>query len=178
MLTALAAPSMRAGRGSASSATRTTTASSSSSVASSPVADETVTLAYTEWALVEFEGEPVEIGPDETPLEAGMMSAVRLDKATASIGQDALRSKQGQPLRKRLVRIVLQGPEVYAWGGETILIDGRPVGEIASAGWSPKAGACVALGYVRGDAAQREHRDAPAQVELWGERISARLTTL
>jgi heat shock protein HslJ len=29
------------------------------------VADEPVTLAYTEWALVELEGEQVEIGPDE-----------------------------------------------------------------------------------------------------------------
>jgi heat shock protein HslJ len=26
---------------------------------------ETVTLAYTEWALMELDGEPVEIGPDE-----------------------------------------------------------------------------------------------------------------
>jgi copper homeostasis protein (lipoprotein) len=29
------------------------------------VNDETVTLAYTEWALVELGGEPVEVGPDE-----------------------------------------------------------------------------------------------------------------
>ena len=28
--------------------------------------DESVTLAYTEWALVELEGEPVEIGEHET----------------------------------------------------------------------------------------------------------------
>jgi heat shock protein HslJ len=29
------------------------------------MADETVTLAYTEWTLVELEGEPVELGPDD-----------------------------------------------------------------------------------------------------------------
>ncbi len=29
------------------------------------MADETVTLAYTEWTLVELEGEPVEVGPVE-----------------------------------------------------------------------------------------------------------------
>ena len=29
------------------------------------MADETVTLAYTEWTLVELAGEPVEVGPDE-----------------------------------------------------------------------------------------------------------------
>ena len=27
--------------------------------------DETVTLAYTEWTLVELDGEPLEIGSDE-----------------------------------------------------------------------------------------------------------------
>ena len=119
-----------------------------------------------------------EIGPDETPLEAGMMFAVRLDKSTPFIGQQALHQKQGQPLRKRLVRIVLDDADAYAWGGETIVLDGAPVGEFTSAGWSPKAGACVAMGYVRGAAAQREHRDTAAQVEIWGEQKRARLSTL
>ena len=29
---------------------------------------------------------------------------------------------------------------------------GAPIGEITSAGWSPLAGACDALGYLRGEA--------------------------
>ncbi|MCZ4313361.1 FAD-dependent oxidoreductase [Comamonadaceae bacterium G21597-S1] len=119
-----------------------------------------------------------EIGPDETPLEAGMMFAVQMDKAVPFIGQQALRQKQGEPLRKRLVRIVLDDPDDYAWGGETIVLDGAPVGELTSAGWSPKAGACVAMGYVRGAAAQRDHRGTAAQLEIWGERRQARLSNL
>jgi len=118
-----------------------------------------------------------EIGPDETPFEAEMMFAVKLDKAEAFIGQEALREKQGQPLRKRLVRIVLDDADVYVWGGETILLDGAPVGELTSAGWSPQSGACVALGYVRGDCAQQTHRNTPARVEIWGEQHTARLNT-
>lgn len=118
-----------------------------------------------------------EIGPDETPMEAGMMFAVKMDKVTPFIGQQALRQKRGQPLRKKLVRIVLDDPQVYAWGGETILLDGKPVGEISSAGWSPKAGACVALGYVRGAAAQPQHQGTLAQLDLWGTRQAARLFT-
>ncbi|MEP6969930.1 MAG: FAD-dependent oxidoreductase, partial [Betaproteobacteria bacterium] len=116
-----------------------------------------------------------EIGPDESPFEAGMMFAVKLDKATPFIGQQALLEKQGKPLRKKLVRLVLDDAAAYAWGGETILQDGHPVGEIASVGWSPKAGACVGLGYVRGAAAQRELRGAPAQIDLWGERLGVQL---
>ena len=119
-----------------------------------------------------------EIGPDETPFEAGMLFAVKLDKVTPFIGQQALRQKQGQALRKTLVHIVLGDADMYAWGGETILIDGVPVGEITSAGWSPKAGACVAMGYVRGAAAQRQHRDTAALIEVWGAPTPARLTTL
>ena len=119
-----------------------------------------------------------EIGPDETPFEAGMMFSVKLDKSTPFIGQQALRDKQGQPLRKKLVRLVLDDSAVYAWGGETILQDGQPVGEIASAGWGPKAGACVALGYVRGAAALHAHRGSTAQIDLWGDRLGAHLFDL
>lgn len=119
-----------------------------------------------------------EIGPDETPFEAGMMFAVQLDKQTPFIGQQALRQKQGQALRKRLARVVLQDADAYVWGGETLLLGGVPIGEVTSAGWSPKAGACVALGYVRGEAAQQDHRDTLVQVELWGEKIDGRLTML
>jgi glycine cleavage system aminomethyltransferase T len=47
------------------------------------------------------------------------------------------------------------------------------VGELSSAGWSPKAGSCVGLGYVHGDAAQRAHAGTPLQIDLWGEPVAA-----
>jgi 4-methylaminobutanoate oxidase (formaldehyde-forming) len=47
------------------------------------------------------------------------------------------------------------------------------VGELSSAGWSPKAGACVALGYVRGEAARREHRGTPVVIDLYGQAVGA-----
>ena len=116
-----------------------------------------------------------ELGPDETPYEAGMMMAVKLDKATPFIGQQALVQLQGKPLRKKLVTLVLDSAKAYVWGGEAIIVDGATVGEISSAGWSPRAGVCVALGYVRGTSASAAHWGTPAQVELWGERIGVRL---
>ncbi|HEY9239199.1 MAG TPA: FAD-dependent oxidoreductase, partial [Burkholderiaceae bacterium] len=88
-----------------------------------------------------------ELGPDENPFEAGLGYAVKLDKPTDFIGRAALRRLQGQPLRKKLVSVVLDSAAHYAWGGEALLIDGAPVGELASVGWSVKAGACVALAY-------------------------------
>ena len=111
-----------------------------------------------------------ELGPDETPFEAGLLAGVKLDKPAPFIGQRALLDKIGQPLRKKLVTLVLDSAEAYVWGGEAIFLDGAAVGEISSAGWSPRAGACVGLGYIRGAAAQVVHRGSAAEVELWGEK--------
>ncbi len=116
-----------------------------------------------------------ELGPDETPWEAGLSYAVQLDKPADFIGKPALLAARGQPLKKKLVTLVFDAPEVYAWGGEGIVVDGVPVGEISSVGWSPRAGRCVALGYVRGAVALQPHAGTAAQVELWGERTGVRL---
>jgi glycine cleavage system aminomethyltransferase T/glycine/D-amino acid oxidase-like deaminating enzyme len=116
-----------------------------------------------------------EIGPDETPFEAGMMFAVKLDKAADFIGRAALLAAQGQPLRKKLVTLVFDSADTYAWGGESIIVNGDTVGEISSVGWSPNAGACVALGYVRGALANQPHQGTPAHIELWGERVPVQL---
>ena len=115
-----------------------------------------------------------ELGPDETPYEAGLLFPVKLDKAADFIGREALAKRQGQPLAKKLVSVLLD-PAAYAWGGEPLLLDGEPAGELTSVGHSPLAGGCVALGYVRGQAANAAHDGTPAEVELWGERIAARL---
>jgi len=116
-----------------------------------------------------------ELGPDETPWQAGLAFSVKLDKPSSFIGQEALRALRGQPLAKKLVTVVLDSPEVFVWGGESLLLDGAPVGELSSAGFSPLAGACVALAYVRGPAAAAAHDGTPVQLEVWGERAAARL---
>ena len=90
------------------------------------------------------------------------------------IGREALLAARGQPLRKKLVTVVLDDPAAYAWGGETVSIGGAPVGELSSAAWGWAAGRCVALGYVRGDAAAVAHAGTPVTVDLWGEAVGAR----
>jgi 4-methylaminobutanoate oxidase (formaldehyde-forming) len=47
------------------------------------------------------------------------------------------------------------------------------VGELSSVGWGCAAGRCVALGYVRGDAAAVAHAGTPVTVDLWGEAVGA-----
>ena len=119
-----------------------------------------------------------ELGPDETPFEAGLAFAVRLDKPVPFIGREALVRAQGQPLRKKLLTFVFDDPAVMAWGGEAIVIDGQAVGELSSVGYSARphqgAGACIGLGYVRGAAAQVQHQGTPTLIDLWGRHVAAR----
>jgi 4-methylaminobutanoate oxidase (formaldehyde-forming) len=114
-----------------------------------------------------------ELGPDETPFEAGLMFAVKLDKPAPFVGREALLAAQGRPLRKKLLTFVLDDPAAWVWGGEAIVVGGQAAGELSSAGWSPQAGACVALGYVRGDAAQQVHAGTAVSIDLWGEPVAA-----
>lgn len=114
-----------------------------------------------------------ELGPDESPWEAGLMGSIALDKP-GFIGREALLAAQGQPLRKKLVTLLVQGG-AWPWGGETLLLDGQPAGEITSAGYSPLAGGCVALGYVRGDAANALHAGTSAAIDLWGNVVPVTL---
>ncbi|MFT3820313.1 MAG: FAD-dependent oxidoreductase [Rubrivivax sp.] len=115
-----------------------------------------------------------ELGPDETPFEAGLLAGVKLDKGCDFIGRGALLAAQGQPLAKKLLAVVLDDPAPYVWGGETVLIAGQPVGELSSAGWGYRAGCCIGLAYARGEAARRVHQGTPVAVDLWGEPQPAR----
>ena len=114
-----------------------------------------------------------ELSPDETPFEAGIGFAVKLDKGADFIGRDALLAAQGRPLAKKLLSFVFDGPADHAWGGEAVSIAGVPVGELSSVGWSDRAGVCVGLGYVRGELAQQAHTGTPVSVDLWGRAVGA-----
>jgi 4-methylaminobutanoate oxidase (formaldehyde-forming) len=92
-----------------------------------------------------------ELGPDETPWEAGLGYAVKLDKPAAFIGREALQRQRAEGLRKRLVLFTFDDPAAFPWGGEPILMDGRSVGELTSAGYSRKHGRAVAMGYARAE---------------------------
>jgi glycine cleavage system aminomethyltransferase T/glycine/D-amino acid oxidase-like deaminating enzyme len=117
-----------------------------------------------------------ELGPDETPLQAGLMVGVKLDKPADFVGCDALRAAQleAKPLDKKLLTFVFDDPAAYAWGGETVLLNGQAIGELSSVGWGYKAGACVALGYARGAAAALTHQGTPVTIDLWGEPVAAK----
>ena len=89
-----------------------------------------------------------DIGPDHTPLEAGLAWAVKLAKGPF-LGRDALLAQQSQPLKKRLACFTVDDPGVVLLGRETIYRDGQRVGWLSSAGWGYTVGKNIGFGYVR-----------------------------
>ena len=89
-----------------------------------------------------------DVGGEDTPLEAGLGFAVRLDKTAAFIGQDALRAQLDRPLRRRLVVFTLEDPEPPLYHDEPIWRDGALVGRITSGAYGHTLGRAVGLGYV------------------------------
>ncbi|MFJ5369222.1 FAD-dependent oxidoreductase [Bosea sp. CER48] len=90
-----------------------------------------------------------ELTPDVNPYEAGLGFAVKLNK-DSFIGREALVAARAAPRTKRLVALVGPRPNgQMAWGGEAILADGEPVGEITSAAFGASLDGIVALGWAQ-----------------------------
>jgi 4-methylaminobutanoate oxidase (formaldehyde-forming) len=88
-----------------------------------------------------------DIGPDDTPLEAGLGFAVAFDKQGFA-GREALLRQREAPLARRLVVFTLEDPEPLLLGDEPIWRDGTLVGRITSGGYGHTLGTSVGMGYV------------------------------
>jgi glycine cleavage system aminomethyltransferase T/glycine/D-amino acid oxidase-like deaminating enzyme len=92
-----------------------------------------------------------ELTPDVNPYEAGLGFAVKLGKGDF-LGREALIAAKAAPRTKRLIALVGPRPNgQMAWGGEAILADGKPVGEITSAAFGASLDGIVALGWASSD---------------------------
>lgn len=99
-----------------------------------------------------------ELSPDCTPYEAGLAFTVRpeLRKPPAS-------------LAKRLLMFTFPATELFAWGGEPILRDGRPVGELSSVGYSATLECMVGMGFVHS-----QEIDGTYHIEVSGQKVPAK----
>jgi 4-methylaminobutanoate oxidase (formaldehyde-forming) len=118
-----------------------------------------------------------ELTPDVNPYEAGLGFAAKPDKGDF-LGRDALLAAKAAPRRKRLVALVGPAPEdQMVWGGEAILADGRPVGDVTSAAFGASVGGIVALGWVQseGEAIDQAWLDRRSwSIELAGRPLPVR----
>jgi len=102
-----------------------------------------------------------ELSCEETPLEAGLGFATKLNTDLPFMGREALERQRGEGVAKRLVHFVLDDETAYPLGDEPILQNGAPVGQLTSAAFGHTLGRSVAMGYIRLNG--RSAADAVAQ---------------
>ena len=89
-----------------------------------------------------------DLTPDHTPLEAGLRFTCKLATPIDFVGRTALESAIEKGPQRRLVSFRVGVPDAMLWGGELVLCDGEPAGQVTSAAWSATYGAAVGLAYV------------------------------
>ena len=89
-----------------------------------------------------------DITDEDTPLEAGLGFAVRMDKPGGFIGREALLKQKEDGLKQRLVQFLLKSPEPMLYHNEPIWKGDRIVGYIRSGMYAHGLGAACGLGYV------------------------------
>ncbi len=90
-----------------------------------------------------------DIGPDHTPLEAGLAWAVKLNRAVEFRGKNAIVRQKELGLKKILAGFTVDDPEVILLGRETIYRNGDRVGWLSSGGYGYTLGLSIGYGYVR-----------------------------
>ena len=93
-----------------------------------------------------------DVGPDYTPLEAGMGWAAKLKGDVPFCGREALETQRADGLRKRLACFTVDDPDVVLLGRETIYRNGERVGWLSSGGWGYTVQTNIGYGYVRNPA--------------------------
>ena len=89
-----------------------------------------------------------EIGPDHSPIVAGLGHFVKLKSGAPFRGRAALEAQPATPL-PRLLAGFTAASEVILLGRETIYRNGERVGWLASGGYGHTIGKAIGYGYVR-----------------------------
>ncbi len=112
-----------------------------------------------------------DITPDETPYEAGLGFAVKLDKGDF-LGRDALVAAQETQLERKLACLVLDDPRSVALGSEPVRMDGEILGRVTSGGYGYSVERSIAYAYVPADSAEAER---VVEVEIFGDWVPGRI---
>ena len=107
-----------------------------------------------------------DITPDETPFEAGLGFAVKLDKGVEFIGREALVAARAAGPRVRLRCLVLDDPRSVCLGNEPVRIDGRVVGRVTSGGYGFAVERSIAYAYLP---PERSAIGTRGEVEVFGD---------
>lgn len=120
-----------------------------------------------------------DIGPDHTPIEAGLGWAVKLRMNIDFKGREAMQQQKSDGVRKMLAGFTVDDPEIILVGRETIYRNGERVGWLTSGGFGYTIDKSIGYGYVRNpegvDKAFLESGDY--ELEVATVRVKAQLHT-
>jgi len=89
-----------------------------------------------------------ELTADYSPVEAGLLFTCKLKSDIPFLGREAVERIRAEGPRRKLVGLRVEDPELLLWGGELLLRDGAPAGQVMSGAWGATLGASVGLGYL------------------------------
>ncbi len=109
-----------------------------------------------------------DVTPEETPYEAGLGFAVKLDKSEF-LGRDAL-VRAGSDPGRRLCCLTLADPRAVVLGSEPVSVHGELLGRVPSGGYGYTIGKSIAYAYLPVDNADVGTEVA---VDLFGDWVPA-----
>jgi 4-methylaminobutanoate oxidase (formaldehyde-forming) len=118
-----------------------------------------------------------DIGPDHTPVEAGLAWAVKMKSGQPFLGREAIAAQLANGVKKRLATFAAESGTVLL-GRETIYRDGERVGWLSSGGYGHTVGKSIGLGYVRHPDGVTEDfvLSGRYELEVASERVPAQVT--
>lgn len=116
-----------------------------------------------------------DLGPDRTPLEAGLAWAVALDKG-AFVGAEALRRQAAEGIPSRLRGLSTGDRRRIPRARQTVLLGDTVVGEVTSGTFSPLLGSGIAMAYL--SPAGAFEPGAAVEIDIRGRRARARVVKL
>ncbi|MEO5620560.1 MAG: glycine cleavage T C-terminal barrel domain-containing protein, partial [Cypionkella sp.] len=116
-----------------------------------------------------------EIGPDHTPVEAGLLWACKMKSGLPFIGRAALEAQLAGGVKKLLAGFSV-AEQVVLLGRETIFRDGERVGWLASGGFGHSVDRAIGYGFVRKAGVDAAFLTSGSyELEVAAERIPAQL---
>jgi glycine cleavage system aminomethyltransferase T len=116
-----------------------------------------------------------DIADEDTPIEAGLLFAVKLSTNVEFIGREALLRKRELRQNRRLLQFALVDREPLLYHNEPIWRGGRMIGRTTSGAYGHHLGRAIALGYVE-DAAgidQNWVAEGGFEIDIAGQRFAA-----
>ena len=118
-----------------------------------------------------------DIGPDHSPVEAGLTWACKMKSGVPFLGRGAIAAQLANGVKKRMAGFSVDDPSVILLGRETILRNGERVGWLSSGGYGHFVDRPIGYGYIRntGGVTENYMLSSSYELEVASARVPAKL---